>query len=289
MPRKTRKLPPEARQDSMLAMPITSVEGWFVTHLYYTVDRGAWEVAEDSSREACTTEVSRLIEEFCSVDNAQLFCYTIWGSKADFGLLAIHPDLEALIDLESDLFRAFPAASLCPTFSYTSMSEVSEYLSQETDYDRTLREKDGLSPESEEYKSKMEAFRSRMRVYIEDRLYPKIPPHRVMCFYPMNKSRGEKDNWYLLDFDTRKTYMASHAITGRKYAEHVRQLVTGSVGLDQWEWGVTLFADDPFYFKQIVYEMRYDEASARFGEFGDFIIGVQIEPNQLVNRLRLPL
>jgi chlorite dismutase len=103
----------------------------------------------------------------------------------------------------------------------------------------------------------------------------------------MNKSRLGDDNWYLLDFDSRKRYMAGHAITGRKYQKDVKQLVTGAIGLDDWEWGVTLFAEDPYYFKKIVYEMRYDEASARYGEFGPFYIGIRLEPQELIERLKL--
>ena len=103
----------------------------------------------------------------------------------------------------------------------------------------------------------------------------------------MSKKRETPENWYLLDFEERKRYMAGHAITGRKFHGRVSQLVTGSIGLDDWEWGVSLFADDPFYFKKILYEMRYDEASARFGEFGPFYVGIRLEPGDLLKQLKI--
>jgi len=133
----------------------------------------------------------------------------------------------------------------------------------------------------------MDAFRERMRFYINERLYPAIPEHQAICFYPMNKARKGRDNWYSLDFDTRKALMSGHLITGRKFAGKVRQLVTGAIGLDAWEWGVTLFGDDPMYFKKVVYEMRFDEVSARYGEFGDFLVGVRMTPDQLFDRLKI--
>jgi hydrogen peroxide-dependent heme synthase len=126
-----------------------------------------------------------------------------------------------------------------------------------------------------------------MRFYINERLYPVLPDHRAICFYPMNKRRQGEDNWYSLDFESRKALMSGHLVTGRKYTGKVKQLVTGSIGLDAWEWVVTLFGDDPYHFKKIVYEMRYDEVSARYADFGDFLIGVQLGPQALFERLRL--
>jgi chlorite dismutase len=189
--------------------------------------------------------------------------------------------------MEYLLSKVLTAGVLEPVSSFISMSEISEYMADESDYDRTLREKNELHPDSAEYQDKMQAYRDRMKVYINERLFPRIPDHRVMCFYPMNKSRGDKENWYLLDFAARKRYMAGHAITGRKFQPTVSQMVTGSIGLDDWEWGVTLFAQDPFYFKKILYEMRFDEASARFGEFGGFFVGLKQEPEELLDRLLL--
>lgn len=266
---------------------IRAEEGWFVSHLFFRIDRRRWRRASAAERTSAAMRLKDLIEEHRQFENCQIYCYSIWALKADFGFLIIDPDLQRLNELECEISALFPAGSLLPVYSFTSMSEVSEYLSQEQDYKRTLTEKEKLAPDSPEYRRKMEEFRKRMRVYIDERLYPRIPPHRVFCFYPMSKRRRNDANWYLLDFEERKRFMAGHAITGRKYGRFVKQLVTGSTGLDDWEWGVTLFADDPFYLKKIVYEMRYDEASARYAEFGAFFVGIQMEATQLLERLRL--
>ncbi len=266
--------------------PIHAKEGWFVSHLFFRVNRRAWETVAAEERTRGIEEFGRLVEEFRRHENCQLNCYSIWGLKADLAIMMIAPDLQMLNDTEFAFLNSLPGGVLEPVDAFVSMSEISEYMSQDKDYDRTLREKEGLAPDSPVYQQKMTEFRERMQVYINERLYPRIPEHEVVCFYPMNKQRGDQENWYLLDFDARKKYMAGHAITGRKFQSTVRQLVTGAIGLDDWEWGVTLFADDPFYFKKLLYEMRYDEASARFGEFGKFYIGLRLEPDQLFSRLR---
>ena len=264
--------------------PIYAVEGWFVSHLFYRVNRSAMgRVRSIQVRQ----QFVELVEAYRKGDSCQLFSYSIWGSKADLGLFLIDPEFTRLVQMKTEIATVFPPGVLEPVDSFSSMSEISEYMSQEKDYDRTLREKEGLTPDSSEYQSKMRSFRERMKLYTDERLYPKIPEHRVLCFYPMSKRRDATENWYLLDFEDRKRYMASHAITGRKFHGRVSQLVTGSIGLDDWEWGVSLFADDPYHFKKILYEMRYDEASARFGEFGPFYVGIRVEPEDLLEQLKI--
>lgn len=270
-----------------MSQAIRSEQGWFVLHIYYRVDRAVWEAASAQVRRSCTEKFAEDLRFFRSRENCQAHCYAIWGHKADCGLMLVDPDLDDLNRVENQILSDLPAGLLTSTYSFTSMSEISEYMSQEKDYDATLREHEGLSPDSDEYKRKMEEFRARMKHYTDDRLYPQLPPHRVMCFYPMNKKRGGQHNWYLLPFDRRKLLMGGHMITGRKFAGKVKQLVTGSAGLDAWEWGVTLFADDPFNLKRIVYEMRYDEVSAIYAEFGDFLVGIEMSPEQLFDRLGL--
>ncbi|MEE8583490.1 MAG: hydrogen peroxide-dependent heme synthase [Acidobacteriota bacterium] len=269
-----------------MTQPIHSEEGWFVLHVFYTIDRQRWSRSPEDEKEATQKAFEEILRNFTRPENCQAHCYSVWGHKADLALLLVDPDLDRLNQAENDVLACFPDGVLQPTYSFVSMSEISEYMSQEKDHDKMLR-KQGLSPDSQEYQQKMETFRQRMRHYINERLHPQLPEHRVMCFYPMNKKRGETVNWYHLDFDKRKAHMAGHMITGRKYAGKVQQLVTGSMGLDAWEWGVTLFSNDPFYLKKIVYEMRYDEVSAVYAEFGDFIVGLHMEPDGLFERLRL--
>ncbi len=267
--------------------PIHAKEGWFVSHLFYRVDRSLWEAVDSAERRRRKQRFRGLIDDFRLGRDCQVHCYSIWGLKADLAVMMVDPDLRHLNQAEVALSTSLGAGVLAAADSFVSMSEISEYMSQDKDYDRTLRSKEGLTPESPVYQRKMSEFRERMQVYINERLYPRIPDHELLCFYPMSKRRGDSENWYLLDFDTRKKYMAGHAITGRKFHENVRQLVTGSIGLDDWEWSVSLFSDDPFYFKEILYEMRYDEASARFGEFGPFYVGLRLEPSDLFERLML--
>lgn len=267
--------------------PLHAKEGWFVSHLFFRFDRVAWERISDEEKSRRKAEFARIVSEFRSGENCQLNCYSVWGLKADSAVMLIDPDLHHLNETEIRLAACLGPGVLEPVYAFISMSEISEYMSQDRDYDQNLRNKEGLTPDSPVYQEKMKAFRERMQSYINERLYPRIPDHSVLCFYPMSKQRGDKENWYLLDFDARKTYMAGHAITGRKFHATVKQLVTGSIGLDDWEWGVTLFSDDPFYFKKILYEMRYDEASARFGEFGPFYVGIRLEPDALFRRLQV--
>lgn len=267
--------------------PIYASEGWFVSHFFYRINRKELSCLAQAELKRSCHNFMELVEVYRKGENCQFFCYSIWGSKADLAFLLVDPEFTRMVQMETELLTVFPPGVLEPVDSFSSMSEISEYMSQEEDYDRTLRMKEKLTPESPEYRSKMNAFRERMKVYIDERLYPRIPEHRVICFYPMTKKREGTENWYLLDFEERKKYMASHAITGRRFHGKVSQLVTGSIGLDDWEWGVSLFADDPYYFKKILYEMRYDEASARFGEFGSFYVGIRLGPEELLEKLKI--
>jgi chlorite dismutase len=267
--------------------PIVAHEGWFVSHLFYRIDYARWESLDSDAQGEWRGKFQETVESISRAPGSQINCYSIWGQKADLAIMIIDPELHSLNESEVGISTSLSPGVLQPVDSFISMSEISEYISQEKDYDKTLREKEGLDPESAAYQKKMGSFRKRIGTYVEERLYPVLPNHKVMCFYPMSKSRGGTDNWYLLDFDSRKRYMAGHAITGRKFQKTVSQLITGSIGLDDWEWGVTLFADDPYFFKKILYEMRYDEASARFGEFGRFYTGIRLDPQDLLERLRL--
>lgn len=267
--------------------PIRPKEGWFVLHLFYRVDRGSWSRLQPEERLRSRECFARVVENSRRSKDAQTSSYAVLGHKADLAILMMNPELHHVNQTENELLAAFPDSVLQPVHSYLSMSETSEYLTRKDDYDRMLREKEGLTTDSPLYREKMDHFRQRTEGYVNERLYPQIPEHKVMCFYPMNKGRGEIKNWYTLEFKKRRELMGGHAITGRKYAGKVKQLITGSAGLDAWEWGVTLFVDDPYYLKKIVYEMRFDEVSALYGQFGDFFVGIQLEPEDLFNRLKL--
>jgi hydrogen peroxide-dependent heme synthase len=185
-------------------------------------------------------------------DGHQALVFAVLGHKADLGVMALGPDVARLQAFQQEL----AAAPLAPAWSYVSLTERSEY----TEDDERARQ----------------------------RLYPNLPRKRAICFYPMSKRRDPGANWYALGFDERKELMGGHARVGRQYAGRVVQLITGSTGLDDWEWGVTLLADDPAALKEIVYDMRFDEISARYAEFGPFVSGLLLEPEEALRRVGMP-
>jgi hydrogen peroxide-dependent heme synthase len=181
-------------------------------------------------------------EEASAKAGDQVVATALLGHKADVGLMVLGPDLWRLRRFQS----AVQAAGLVPAASYVSLTEVSEYAA-------------GVPEELK-----------------QARLYPRLPPEgkRAFCFYPMSKRRDAAHNWYLLGFDERKDLMTGHGKVGRTFAGRVLQVVSGSAGLDDWEWGVTLFGSHPDDLKECVYTMRFDEASALFAEFGPFYTGM---------------
>jgi len=185
-------------------------------------------------------------------DGHQVLVFAVLGHKAELGVMALGPDVARLQAFQLEL----AAAPLSLEWSYVSLTERSEY----TDDEERARQ----------------------------RLYPTLPSKRAICFYPMSKRREPDANWYALPFDERKQLMGGHARVGRAYAGRVVQLITGSTGLDDWEWGVTLLADDPTALKEIVYEMRFDEVSARYAEFGPFVLGLLLEPAEALRRVGMP-
>ncbi|MGQ0805282.1 MAG: hydrogen peroxide-dependent heme synthase [Actinomycetota bacterium] len=225
--------------------PVTPSEGWGVLHLFYRVDRDRAEREPGGAK--------RVLDAVASLeaDQHQALCFAVLGHKADFGVMALGPDLARLQAFEQEL----AAAPLEPAWSYVSLTERSEYTQDEE--------------------------RARQR------LYPRLPLKKAICFYPMSKRRDPDANWYALPFEERKQLMEGHGRIGRTYAGRVLQLITGSVGLDDWEWGVTLLADDPAVLKEIVYEMRFDEVSARYADFGPFFTGLLLEPAEALGRVGL--
>ncbi len=174
-----------------------------------------------------------------------------------------------------------------PTYSFYSITEVSEYVPDADDYARILREREGLDPESSMFKAKVASYAERLGPMNRQRLYPEFPNWPCLCFYPMSKMRTGDQNWYLLPFETRSELMSQHGRSGMKFAGRVCQVITASTGLDDWEWGVTLWARNPSYLKDIVYTMRFDESSARYALFGDFYFGYILPPDELLETIRL--
>jgi chlorite dismutase len=171
-----------------------------------------------------------------------------------------------------------------PATSYLSMIELGLYESTSDTY-KGLIDK-GIKPHSEEWKREVEAVQERHRKAMAPRLWPEIPAARYICFYPMDRRRGELKNWYQETMSERQRMMKEHGLIGRRYAGEVRQIITGSIGFDDWEWGVDLFADDPLVFKKLIYEMRFDEVSAVYALFGTFYIGLRVPAAGLAEILK---
>lgn len=249
--------------------------GWGVLHLFLRVDRD--RAAADP---AAAKRVLGAIDGL-EADGHQALTFAVLGHKADLGVMVLGPDLARLHRFQRELLDA----PLVLADSFVSLTETSEYMSTEEQERARLEGGGGLA--EDELEERLEEFRTRMAKYREDKLHPRLPRRKVICFYPMSKRRGPDANWYALGFDDRRRIMGGHARIGRAYAGRVLQLITGAVGIDDWEWGVTLLADDPAVIKSIVYEMRFDEATASFGEFGPFVTGLLLEPADALGRVGL--
>jgi len=268
--------------------PVLPIEGRHVLHLFFRIDYAAWDLLEGSHRIAAKTALASLIQEIRATPGTQLLTFSIISPKADLGFMLLTSDLHIADAYAKQLALALGPGILMPEFSWFSMTERSEYTTSESDYAQQLEREEKIAADSPEAKEKVEAFRTRMAKYLKDRLEPNLPDWPVVCFYPMSKRRGGTgQNWYALDFDARKKLMGGHARVGRKYSGRVLQLITGSTGLDDMEWGVTLFARTTSEIKAIVYEMRFDEVSAHYAEFGEFFVGLQMPLDLLFARLNL--
>jgi chlorite dismutase len=268
--------------------PVLPVEGRHVLHLFFRIDYTAWDLLEGSHRIAAKTALASLIQEIRATPGTQLLTFSTISPKADLGFMLLTSDLHIADAYAKQLALALGPGILMPEFSWFSMTERSEYTTSESEYAQQLEREENIAADSPAAKEKIEAFRTRMAKYLKDRLEPNLPDWPVVCFYPMSKRRGGTgQNWYALDFDARKKLMGGHARVGRKYSGRVLQLITGSTGLDDMEWGVTLFARTTSEIKAIVYEMRFDEVSAHYAEFGEFFVGLQMPLDLLFARLNL--
>jgi peroxiredoxin len=257
--------------------PVEASSGWGVLHLFYRVDTRR---ADDEPGGA--KHVLDAIERLTADGTHQAMTFVVLGHKADLGVMAVGPDLARLQAFQHDL----TGAPLAPTWSYVSLTELSEYSVTEDEERARLTDEEHLTDPAE-IEARLVTWRERIAHYRQQRLHPRLPMKRSICFYPMSKRRLGADNWYALEFAERKTLMAGHARVGRTYAGRVLQLITGSTGLDDWEWGVTLLADDPAALKEIVYEMRFDEVSTRYAEFGPFVTGLVLDPAEALRRVGL--
>lgn len=268
--------------------PLIPREGWHVMHLFYQIDHSQWNCLSQEEKRAAKTNMTELVQEIRSTKDTHLLTFSIATPKADIGFMLLTPDLQIANAFEKRLSLSLGPDILNPCYSYLSQTESSEYTTTSEEYIKeTLLGEKGLTEGSTEFETALKEFEERMTHYLKHRLYPVLPDWPVVCFYPMSKRRSGNDNWYSLNFDARRELMSGHARVGRTYAGRILQLITGSTGLDEHEWGVTLLAKDTIDLKAIVYEMRFDEVSARYGEFGDFYIGMQLPLDELFRRVCL--
>ncbi len=248
-------------------MSVVPSIGWGVLHLSCHVD------VERADRDPQAARRSLDAIAALEADGHQVLVGPALGHKADLVVMALGPDLTRLQRFQHELLQG----PLLLTDSFVSLTELSPYTSSADDERARLVREDGVT-DATEIEERIAVWAARMEHYQEQRIHPQLPRKAVLCFYPMSKRRDGADNWYVLPFDDRKRIMGGHARVGRTYAGRVLQLITGSTGLDDWEWGVTLLADDPVAIKDIVHEMRFDEASARYADFGPFVIALLDEP-----------
>lgn len=261
-------------------------EGLGALHLFYRIDPVAWQIQPAKTRAAALNHLEEIITAARTREQTQIVTLSMFA-RADLGFMILTPDLHGLNRLEKEITASLGPNVLQPEFTYLSMTEKSEYTQKEEDYALELEEKEGLKRGSAESEAKLITFRERIQHYTHDRLYPVLPDWEYFCFYPMSKRREPEQNWYSLGYQRRRELMGGHMRVGRTYAGRVRQLVTGSTGLDDWEWGVSLFAHDPYDIKAIVYEMRFDEVTHTYGEFGPFYNGLPLPLKAVYERLLL--
>jgi peroxiredoxin len=265
--------------------PLVPEEGRHCLHLFYRVEHGPWQLLSREEQNAAKTNLARLVQEIRALDSTQLLTLSIVTPKADLGFMLITPDLQTANKTDKELSLSLGPDVLTPVHSYLSLTEESEYITTEEEYLETLDA--GTRSDPAKLEQALANFRERIKHYRQERVYPTLPDWPVVCFYNMSKRRGEQRNWYALHYDERRKLMKGHASVGREFAGKVKQLITGSTGLDDAEWGVTLFARDTFQIKAIVYKMRFDPVSAEYADFGEFFIGIQLPLDELFRRLQL--
>jgi len=262
-------------------------QGIHVMHLFYAVDRVRWAQVDPGISTNTLRSLEALCKDHSATSHPKIASYAGVGGKADLAFILYAAELGQLAQMHRDLEACFPPGTLQKVYSFLSVTELSEYGTTDEDNRNFLINQEKLQPDTEQFSTRLAELTKRKQEYEKYRLYPEMPDWEVMGFYPMNKRRSGGDNWYMLDFAARKKLMGGHARVGRKFAGRISQLITGSTGIDDWEWGVTLMAHQIDALKQIVYEMCFDEVSARYGEFGPFYINMRMAPQALWAHLKL--
>jgi len=241
-----------------------TLEGWYSSHDFREFDWAGWKALSSKEQDIILEELFGLFNQWRSFESKHAGAFELFdvvGNKGDLLMFNLRPTIDELIEVKHAFNQTRFAALTIARDSFSSVIELSNYV---------VKSNQRMADEA----------------FVQSRLRPKLPAVRYLCFYPMNKKREGADNWYSLPVEERQNLMRAHGMTGMKFKGQVTQMICGSIGLDDWEWGVTLFADDPLVFKKVVTEMRFDEVSARFAEFGPFYVGRKVSNQDMVKLLR---
>lgn len=260
------------------AVPLT-VEGSSVLHQMMRVKWTAWKTISNGDREQILNEAARVFSQMEAGGQSASALYSLLGHKGDLMFVHFRENFEQLHQAELTVKRLALSDFLEATTSYLSVVELGLYESTQKVYSALMERR--LEPHSPEWNTEIRDTLHRQSEAMKVRLYPEIPSSRYICFYPMDRRRGEEKNWYQEPMADRARMMGDHGAIGRRYAGQVRQIITGSIGFDDWEWGVDLFAEDPLVFKKLIYEMRFDEVSAVYALFGTFYVGLRYKAEDL--------
>jgi peroxiredoxin len=257
-----------------------TLEGWYIQHEMFTVNWPQWcALASEEQRPLIEESAAWLTAAHTAPAQGSSAFFSLLGHKGDLMLVHFRSSLDDLNSVKLSLRQTRWFTYLQPVYSYLSVIELGLYEVMGA-VQRKL-DAAGLEAGTPAYESAYQEELSIQKDAMRTRLYPAMPAERYQCFYPMNKRRGEVQNWYTLSMQERRDLMRGHGRIGRKYAGKVKQIISGSVGFDDWEWGVSLFADDPLVFKKLIYDMRFDPASALYAEFGGFYVGIRFQPDEI--------
>jgi chlorite dismutase len=258
---------------SLPQVPLT-LEGASVLHQMMRIRWSAWKQLPPEKRKQIANDTARVLASM-----PQSAVFSLLGHKGDLMFIHFRESFAQLKQVELAFAQLDLWDYLEPTSSYVSVVELGLYESTVKTY-QTLIDK-GLTPHSEDWEKEIADVIARQKQAMQARLYPEIPTGKYICFYPMDRKRGEEKNFYTVPITERQRQMHEHGLVGRRYAGEVKQIITGSIGFDDWEWGVDLFADDPLVFKKLIYEMRFDEVSAVYALFGTFYVGLRCSAENL--------
>ena len=276
---------PETLTEAALPPVPLTVEGASVLHQMMRFRWPAWRALSASARSSVLEKATHVLEQLEQYsEGRQSAIYSLLGHKGDLLFVHFRRSFEELNRAQQEMARLELSDYFEPTTSYLSVIELGLYESTSKVYGALAAR--GVAAHSEEWNRDIEETLARQRMAMASRLWPEIPGGRYICFYPMDRRRGESVNWYRETMADRQRMMHEHGMIGRRYAGDVRQIITGSIGFDDWEWGVDLFADDPLVFKKLIYEMRFDEVSAVYALFGTFYVGLRIQAAQLAGILQ---